>query len=82
MAKREAGNGRRVLLVEFPGLCREAAQSTVVTMRTFRAISAAAAVFAISGAQALWLGGGLTILSNNQLDGKLQNPLKLLTRRT
>ncbi|KAK0620561.1 Carboxylesterase family-domain-containing protein [Immersiella caudata] len=37
-------------------------------MASFRAVSLTAAVFAISGAQALWLGGGLTILSNNQLD--------------
>jgi len=36
---------------------------------TFRNIFAAAAVFAVSGAQALWVGGGLTILSKNNLDG-------------
>lgn len=33
------------------------------------ALAAAAAVFAASGAHGLWLGGGLTILSNNRLDG-------------
>ncbi|KAK0643802.1 Alpha/Beta hydrolase protein [Cercophora newfieldiana] len=38
-------------------------------MRAFWAFFAVVAVFAASGAQALWVGGGLTILSNNQLDG-------------
>jgi len=33
-----------------------------------RAICAAGAVLAATGAQALWVGGGLTILTNNELD--------------
>jgi len=42
----------------------------MAAMRALWAFSTAAAVFAATGAQALWVGGGMTILSNNQLDGK------------